>query len=172
VDIFVELLKTGEVFRARVKGNGDALVMVNKQWRELTASNFERKYKQVEQEKPLPVVQKIAVKRHVAKPLVVKPMPKPQMVRADEKYFADVRKLPCQFQGCGRQGPSEASHRNTGKGTGIKAHDLLAALCREHHTMIDQRINMSHKDAEYEWLNAYYNTNVSLIKQSEQEWKI
>jgi hypothetical protein len=166
-DIFVELLKTGEVYKARVRANGDAMVLVNKQWRELTAANFERKYRQVEQDKALPLVQKITVRRPSMRATVPVAMPKPQMLRQSERYFADVRKLPCQFEGCGRQGPSEASHRNAGKGMGIKSHDLLAALCREHHAMLDQGGKLSRRDADYEWLKAYYNTNVLLTKELE-----
>ena len=54
-----------------------------------------------------------------------------------EKWLRAVASLPCVH--CGREGETQAAHRNQGKGMGIKTDDCLtAALCQKCHSMIDQ----------------------------------
>jgi hypothetical protein len=54
-----------------------------------------------------------------------------------EAYRRLVAELPC--INCGRQGPSQCAHANTGKGAGIKASDLETfPLCPACHRAFDQ----------------------------------
>lgn len=57
-----------------------------------------------------------------------------------EAWRRAVADLPCVF--CGE--PSQAAHRNEGKGMGLKTHDCLtAALCPREHAEIDQGKDMT-----------------------------
>ena len=64
----------------------------------------------------------------------------PKEVRfSSEAWIRAVASIPCVF--CGA--PSQAAHRNEGKGTGWKTDDcLVAALCPPEHAEIDQGKSM------------------------------
>lgn len=88
--------------------------------------------------------------------------PKPVTIRS-LKLLEEVRVLPC--QNCGKPGPSEASHRNVGKGMGLKTDDLCAALCHDCHAMIDQKLGGIERDqADHLWLISFYKTVKALVK--------
>lgn len=89
-------------------------------------------------------------------PLGIKPKAPPRAVMAlarapatpapkEGRYISEawrraVADLPCVF--CGE--PSQAAHRNEGKGMGLKTHDCLtAALCPREHAEIDQGKDMT-----------------------------
>lgn len=93
--------------------------------------------------------------------------PKIGYVRAKKEEFDHIRALPCQWPSCDKPAPSEASHRNQGKGMGIKTHDVFAALCREHHSRIDQGSDLMRSERDHLWLTAFYNTEVALRKKLE-----
>lgn len=62
-----------------------------------------------------------------------------------ESWLKAVRSLHCMR--CFKEGPSEAAHRNQGKGMAIKADDCLtAALCHECHAEIDQGKGMTREE--------------------------
>ena len=64
--------------------------------------------------------------------------PREEVFRS-EAWLRAVRSVPCVF--CGQ--PSQAAHRNEGKGKAQKVDDCLtAALCVEHHAAIDQGKDM------------------------------
>jgi len=69
-----------------------------------------------------------------------KPTPAPKHGRyISEAWRRAVASLPCVL--CGK--PSQAAHRNEGKGMGLKTDDsLTAALCPEHHSEVDQGRSM------------------------------
>ncbi len=56
---------------------------------------------------------------------------------SSEAWRRAVAELPCVL--CGREGDTQAAHRNEGKGMGLKTDDALtAALCTTCHSAIDQ----------------------------------
>jgi hypothetical protein len=56
-----------------------------------------------------------------------------------EDYRRLVSMLPCSVVGCCAEPPSQAAHRNQGKGMGVKVTDAwLFSACAEHHTALDQ----------------------------------
>jgi hypothetical protein len=63
---------------------------------------------------------------------------KPRAWRSKD-YRQLVSMLPCSFVGCKVEAPSQAAHRNEGKGMGVKVTDAwLFSACQEHHAMVDQ----------------------------------
>jgi L-asparaginase II len=73
--------------------------------------------------------------------VVGKVIPKVPTYRSD-KWLRAVASLPCVK--CGREGMTQAAHRNEGKGMGIKTDDCLtAALCVACHALIDQGPTMT-----------------------------
>ncbi len=59
-----------------------------------------------------------------------------------EPWRRAVAALPCVI--CGREGQTQAAHRNEGKGMGLKTDDALtAALCQTCHSEIDQGKTMT-----------------------------
>lgn len=62
----------------------------------------------------------------------------PKETRHDsEAWRRAVASLPCQI--CGREGQTQAAHRNQGKGMALKTDDCLtAALCQPCHAELDQ----------------------------------
>ena len=62
-----------------------------------------------------------------------------------EKWLRAVASLPCVK--CGREGQTQACHRNQGKGMGIKTDDIhTAALCMSCHAEIDQGKDMTRNE--------------------------
>jgi hypothetical protein len=60
-----------------------------------------------------------------------------QITYRSKAWLAAVASLPCVL--CGREGETQAAHRNQGKGMGLKTDDCLtAALCQGCHADIDQ----------------------------------
>ena len=76
--------------------------------------------------------------------------PQPKTGRHDSKAWRQaVASLACVL--CGREGSTQAAHRNEGKGMGLKTDDALtAALCVECHAEIDQghKMNREQKRSE------------------------
>lgn len=59
-----------------------------------------------------------------------------------EKWLRAVASLPCVK--CGKEGETQAAHRNEGKGMAMKTDDCLtAALCHTCHAVIDQGPGMT-----------------------------
>lgn len=62
-----------------------------------------------------------------------------------EAWLRAVSSLPC--QNCGREGLTQAAHRNQSKGMGMKTDDCLtAALCVDCHARVDQGTHMTRED--------------------------
>lgn len=60
-----------------------------------------------------------------------------QTTHRSNRWLRAVASLPCVT--CGREGATQAAHRNEGKGMGLKTHDCwTAALCFDCHREIDQ----------------------------------
>jgi hypothetical protein len=71
------------------------------------------------------------------------------MTYRSEKWRRAVASLPCVL--CGIEGMTQASHRNEGKGMGLKTSDALtAALCHTCHTEIDNGRDMTREDRRRE----------------------
>jgi transcription elongation factor Elf1 len=73
-----------------------------------------------------------------------------------EPMKAFARTLRCQI--CNHPAPSEASHRNVGKGMGTKTSDLCAALCHTCHVSLDSKVGVGWNESDYRWLVAFYKT--------------
>ena len=85
------------------------------------------------------------------------------MTWRSEKFRKLVASLDC--GACGASGPSQAAHRNEGKGMGIKVSDALcAALCPACHTELDQGKSMTKQERRDFWNRAYINTVKELIE--------
>lgn len=76
------------------------------------------------------------------------------------KMMEVVRSLPC--ANCGAEdGTVCGAHANwswANKGRGIKADDLVAALCHKCHMQLDQGSTLSRSERESMWLRAFYQT--------------
>ena len=85
------------------------------------------------------------------------------MVR-DKAWLKAVASLDCQR--CGMSGQTQAAHANWskyGKGLGMKAHDcFVAALCQTCHFSIDQGAQMSGKERQEAWEDAFRSTLIAL----------
>jgi hypothetical protein len=69
-------------------------------------------------------------------PKLAKTTAKPTEFRSED-FRRLVASIPCVYPKCGK--PSQAAHRNQGKGGAIKTSDAkLFAACPEHHDMADQ----------------------------------
>lgn len=85
------------------------------------------------------------------------------MTWRSEKFRKLVASIDC--SACGASGPSQAAHRNEGKGMGIKVSDALcAALCPTCHTELDQGKSMTKQERRDFWNRAYINTVKELIE--------
>lgn len=84
----------------------------------------------------------------------------------DGRYISEVWRravadLPCVF--CGQ--PSQAAHRNEGKGLGLKTDDCLtAALCPPEHSEIDQGKDMTREQRRARIDRAIVLTVLALVK--------
>ena len=80
-----------------------------------------------------------------------------------EKLRRAVASLPCQH--CGRDGHTQAAHRNESKGMGLKTSDaLLAALCVNCHRELDQGKYMSKAERRDMWNRACILTYQALVE--------
>jgi len=81
------------------------------------------------------------------------------------KLLKAVASLPCQE--CGKEG-TQAAHANwswSGKGMGMKAHDMyVAALCPECHYILDQGKDLAKWEREEMWLRAWRKTIYELFE--------
>ena len=69
-----------------------------------------------------------------------------------------------QVVGCHRGGLSH------GRGMGHKAHDLVAYLCMDCHDLIDRRTGtLTPEEADQEFLDAYYESNLWLLGSGHME---
>jgi hypothetical protein len=74
-----------------------------------------------------------------------------------------MRELPC--ASCGANDSSVAAHRNEGKGMGMKVSDaLVAALCFQCHTDLDQGKTMNREERRELWNQAYIKTMQYMIE--------
>ncbi len=93
-------------------------------------------------------------------------IPKTAYVRSKD-MMALARTLPCGHCGLDEYGKIVGSHPNwswAGKGRSIKAHDLVAALCYDCHTALDQGKEMTREERELMWLKAFYRTTLALVQ--------
>lgn len=85
------------------------------------------------------------------------------MTFRSEKLRRLVAELPCQR--CAGFGRTQAAHRNRGKGMGMKVSDaMLAALCDDCHTEIDQGKDLSRSERLAEMDAAIVETMARLIE--------
>jgi hypothetical protein len=69
-----------------------------------------------------------------------------------------------QVVGCHRGGLAH------GRGMGHKTHDLVAYLCGDCHNLIDRRTgNLTPEEADQEFLDAYYESNLWLLESGHLE---
>ncbi len=81
-----------------------------------------------------------------------------------EKWLRAVASLPCVK--CGKEGQTQAAHRNEGKGMSIKTDDCLtAALCQSCHALIDQGPSMTREERRNVLDFAILMTLVSLARE-------
>lgn len=74
-----------------------------------------------------------------------------------------VASLEC--MACGRHGRTQAAHANEGKGMAMKVSDaLLAALCDECHTELDQGKTMTREERRDFWNRAHIHTMQALVE--------
>jgi hypothetical protein len=87
----------------------------------------------------------------------------------NKKLLELCRELPCQV--CGRNnGTVVAAHRNEGKGIGLKVSDaLVASLCFECHSEMDNGKTLTKEERRDMWNRAYINTIQQFI---EREWLV
>lgn len=87
-----------------------------------------------------------------------------QATHRSEKWLRAVASLPCVK--CGREGQTQAAHRNQGKGMAAKVDDCLtAALCVWCHAEIDQGRDMTREERRQELDSAILATLVQLARQ-------
>jgi hypothetical protein len=91
------------------------------------------------------------------------------MIYRNKKLLELCRELPCQV--CGRNnGTVVAAHRNEGKGIGLKVSDaLVASLCFECHSEMDNGKSLTKEERRDMWNRAYINTMKEFI---EREWLV
>jgi hypothetical protein len=91
------------------------------------------------------------------------------MIYRNKKLLELCRELPCQV--CGRNnGTVVAAHRNEGKGIGLKVSDaLVASLCFECHSEMDNGKTLTKEERRDMWNRAYINTIQQFI---EREWMV
>jgi hypothetical protein len=91
------------------------------------------------------------------------------MIYRNKKLLELCRELPCQV--CGRNnGTVVAAHRNEGKGIGLKVSDaLVASLCFECHSEMDNGKTLTKEERRDMWNRAYINTIQQFI---EREWLV
>lgn len=87
-----------------------------------------------------------------------------------ERLLDIARHAPkCMSCGAYNQGDVVAAHSNAlkhGKGKGIKAHDLVAYVCRECHSQIDGAEGGLSREAKYlMFMDAFYNTVLWLLRE-------
>jgi len=84
----------------------------------------------------------VIVRADVTQPPAARPV-KPKAERWESvPWRRAVASLPCVL--CGREGDTQAAHRNEGKGMALKTDDsLTAALCTGCHTEIDQGAHLT-----------------------------
>lgn len=88
------------------------------------------------------------------------------MMFRSEPLRRAVASLPCQH--CGREGCTQAAHRNEGKAMGMKTSDaLIAALCVDCHRELDQGKDMTRDQRRAMWDRAYVRTAQALIESGE-----
>lgn len=88
--------------------------------------------------------------------------PKQARFRSD-KWLRAVADLDCVI--CDRAGPSQAAHRNEGKGMGMKTDDALtAALCPSCHADIDQGKELTREQRREMMDRAILDTLVQLAR--------
>lgn len=112
---------------------------------------------------------KVAVQMKIGRPERVRSFTKGrrELEAGDqERLWAHVASLPCQFPGCGAA-PVQISHSNFeqhGKGERIKAFPwMVAALCEPHHVAIDSGREFSREEKRLYWLWAFANTMSALF---------
>ncbi|MDE1907197.1 MAG: DUF968 domain-containing protein [Rhodospirillales bacterium] len=80
-----------------------------------------------------------------------------------EKWLRAVAALPCVI--CGREGMTQAAHRNVGKGMGMKVDDCAAAaLCQPCHYEIDAGSNMLRDERRATMDRAIVDTLIQLAR--------
>lgn len=80
-----------------------------------------------------------------------------------EAWRRAVASLPC--QNCGREGKTQAAHRNEGKGMALKVDDCLtAALCVSCHAHIDQGQHLTRQQRRDQMDAAILTTLVELCR--------
>jgi hypothetical protein len=81
-----------------------------------------------------------------------------------KKLLEAIRECPC--ANCGAEdGTVIAAHRNESKGMGIKVSDaLVAALCFQCHTDLDQGKTMNREERREFWNQAYIKTMQYMIE--------
>jgi hypothetical protein len=91
------------------------------------------------------------------------------MIYRNKRMLELCRELPCQC--CGRNnGTIVAAHRNEGKGMGLKVSDaLVASLCFECHSEMDNGKTLTKDERRDMWNRAYINTMKEFI---EREWLV
>lgn len=82
----------------------------------------------------------------------------------NRRFLNAVASLPCSL--CGREdGTIVPAHRNEGKGIGIKVSDaLVAALCHQCHSEIDNGKTMDRDERRDAWNRAYVRTIQAMIE--------
>ena len=81
----------------------------------------------------------------------------------NKRMLEKMRELPC--ASCGANDSSVAAHRNEGKGMGMKVSDaLVAALCFQCHTDLDQGKTMNREERRELWNQAYIKTMQYMIE--------
>ena len=76
-----------------------------------------------------------------------------------------VASLECMGPGCGAPAPTQAAHRNEGKGRSLKQSDaLLAALCPECHRMLEQGVGLTRDERRQLWNESAIRTYQALIE--------
>ena len=170
-------VKSNAVVRRGVPYKGQEVIYVGQRRTLIDPAKFERDYVSIGQGayNALPVLERIVSpapggnqstvyvpKPAIAQPSAFKPQPKYDYYRAED-WEREVRKLPC--QNCGAPPRSESSHANwsrAGKGKGIKASNITAALCHACHAALDQGSEATRMERENTWLWAFFKTTEAL----------
>lgn len=81
----------------------------------------------------------------------------------DKRWLKAVSELPCAL--CGREGMTQAAHRNEMKGMGLKTDDsAVAALCFVCHTELDNGRDMTRDKRRSEMDRAIVHTLIALTR--------